>query len=550
VVRALSPPEIIAETRHGKVRGRRQGGVVTYWGVPFAAPPTGRLRFALPRPAAAWNGVRDATEPPPAAPQRSSTLGAMIGMGCPDQSEDCLRLNVWTPQLPEAPPRADRPVMVWIHGGGFAAGSASIELANGAELAARGDVVVVSVQYRLGAIGLLHLDGVPDNRAIFDQIAALRWVADNVAAFGGDPRNVTVFGSSAGGVSTALLLAADAARGLFRRAIVQSGNAETLHRPSTAVLVRRAILAELGLRPDLGADALVERLAKIPADLLVEAQSRATVAVEGHVTGVPMQPVVDAVLFPEVPLATLHARASGDVDLLVGTNLDEMKLGVLEQLGAPSPTEHELLVRVEELLGDPGGEARARAVIGRYRRWARCGDLSTRALWEAIATDYHFRVPAIRLADAHARSGARAHHYLFGWQSPALAGLLGACHAMEIPFLFGTHSLPLMRLFLGEGPDRDALSRCMQDAWLSFARTGDPSTAESGPWATWQPFARRAMAIDAAGIHPHPGTFDDETSLWSPIFGEVRPVLGVDFVRRAGDPPRRLSEAPVAPPFP
>jgi para-nitrobenzyl esterase len=170
----VSPPENIAETRHGKVRGRRQGGVVTYWGVPFAAPPTGRLRFALPRPAAAWNGVRDATEPPPAAPQRSSTLGAMIGMGCPDQSEDCLRLNVWTPQLPEAPARKDRPVMVWIHGGGFAAGSASIDLACGAELAARGDVVVVSLQYRLGAIGLLHLDGAPDNRAIFDQIAALR----------------------------------------------------------------------------------------------------------------------------------------------------------------------------------------------------------------------------------------------------------------------------------------------------------------------------------------------------------------------------------------
>ncbi|MFN0148272.1 MAG: carboxylesterase/lipase family protein, partial [Dehalococcoidia bacterium] len=425
----------IVSTTAGHLRGAAEGALHVFRGIPFAKPPVGDLRFRAPQPPEPWTGVRDALAFRPAALQVASPVGAALAMDIDATDEDCLYLNVWTPS-----PEGRRPVMVWVHGGAFVIGSGSQPLYDGSGLAARGDVVVVTLNYRLGLFGFLHgktlcgdaLDST-GNEAILDQVAALRWVRDEIAAFGGDPDNVTVFGESAGAISVAALLGMPAARGLFQKAILESGSANLVATATAASETAAKILAHFGLEP-----AEAHRLRAIPAADLLEAQT----AVTPRTSGVAYGPVIDGDVLPRSPFDAVAAGETRGVALLGGTTMDELKLFAFMDPGVFQLDEDGLQARIEAVL--PG---RGAAAIATYRsaREGRGEPVTPFETYEAIMTDNAMRYPVNRLLELQAAHTPQVYAYLFTHPSPSLGGMLGACHAIDLPFVFGTYGLEAMK---------------------------------------------------------------------------------------------------------
>jgi para-nitrobenzyl esterase len=478
----------VAETTTGRVQGSIEGDVAVFRGIPYAAPTGGAARFRPPEPPASWTGVRDATRFAAIAPQNPSPLEAMFGGARPAMGEDCLALNVWTP----ATEGGGRPVVVWIHGGAFVTGSGSTPWYDGSSFASRGDVVCVTINYRLGALGFLHLADLggeayasSGNLGLLDQVAALTWVRDNIEAFGGDPANVTVFGESAGAMSIGALLGMPAARGLFRRAIPQSGAANHVSSRDTATRVALDLLDALGLDRTQ-----VDRLRDLPVEALLAAQLE--VAATRGLGRLPHQPVVDGTAVPESPLEAVTAGSAAGVDLLLGTNVDEMRLFTALDPRIAAIDEPALLTRADELFG-PGAGA---AAIETYRG-TRPGS-GAAEVWTAVLSDQVFRVPAVRLAERQS-AHAPVHLYLFTWATPAFGGALGSCHALEIPFVFNNLDAPGVSLFTGE-PTASArrLAESMHDTWTAFARGGDPNGAGLPPWP---PFTNDQRATMVLGEH-------------------------------------------------
>ncbi len=537
---STEPESLLVSTIHGPVRGalretEREGTrtrVRVFGGIPFAAPPRGALRFAPPSPPAPWTEPRDCTGVAPAAPHLATELGRAIGLATDHQSEDCLTATVWTPALERA---ASLPVMVWIHGGGFEGGSAGNPLADGGELAARGEVVVVSLQYRLGILGFLHVDGAVENRGLLDQVAALEWVRDNIARFGGDASKVTLFGSSAGGVSVSLLLALPRARGLFARAIVQSGSPECLHTMDTAKSISREVLEAFGLE-QAGARTALEAM---DIEQLCEKQRAASQELAKRIAGVVFQPVHDPAMFPAHPLAMIRQGSAANVALLVATNRDEMKLAALESFDFSPLSDEELTSRVRAMLGADGPPIHDH-VLRTYRAMPHLAGASNKDLWDAIATDFYFRYPAMRLADAHSRQEPDTFVTTVTLASGAFDGVLGACHAIEIPLVFGTYEVSPMEMFLAETPDLPAVSRRIQDVWLAFARHGVPSTDDTGPWTRWARGRRSAMLLGRESTRVEPA-YAPEHELWGYLWSQLRPVRGVDDSGGSVLPPPRTS---------
>ncbi|HYC22912.1 MAG TPA: carboxylesterase/lipase family protein [Candidatus Bathyarchaeia archaeon] len=522
----------ILETGYGRLRGERvpspaqdaeSGGVQVFRGIPFARAPIGKLRFAPPARPEPWSGVRDATRFAPAALQNPDQIGSLLGFdGIGEISEDCLSLNVWTPGLDGG----RRPVMVWIHGGAFVIGSSSQTMYDGATLARRGDVVVVSVNYRLGAFGFLHLGDLagaagrasaelPSNLGILDQIAALEWVRAEIARFGGDPENVTVFGESAGAISVATLLGTPRARGLFRRAILQSGSANVVTSRESAGEVARALLGELGLPAD---ESAVARLRGLPAADVVAAQQRVVLAGWSQMNGTPFQPVVDGEVLPVSTFASLAEGQARDVEILAGTTLDEWKLFVLIDPAFAKLDEAGLVRRCERSLPGAGrdGTSRGRRAIEVYRRARaqRGADTSPREIWCALESDRVFRAPAMRLVELASAHQPKTFAYLFDWQSPVLEGVLGACHVLDVPFVFGTLDDPRLATFTGTGEAVTRLATQIQDAWTAFARDGDPSHAGLGQWPAYEP-GRRATMVLGRDCHLADAPLEDERRFWA-----------------------------------
>ena len=492
------------DTAYGRVRGVERNGVWTFSGVPYAASPAGPRRWTPPVAPDPWTGVRDCSVFGPSAPQLPPIPGMSVAGESTEHSEDCLSLNVWTPG-PDGSGR--RPVMVWLHGGGFTSGAGSGNFYRGGVLARRGDVVVVTVNYRLGALGYLAHPALSVDRdgpwlggsgwsgfgnwGLADQIAALAWVRDNIVGFGGDPGNVTLFGESAGGMSVSTLLGAPAAHGLFRRAVVQSGP-PYVHTAEQGAEAAERICHELGVP--------VER----PALLGVEPERlvRAVQTVAGRLRferdrGLPLAllPVIDGGLLARHPFDAVAdgTAAASWIALLIGTNRDEAAF-----FGAMDPAitgldDAGLLRWVRRAVHS---DERARALIGAVRevRAARGEPVAPKDLWEGLATETIFRLPSVRLADAHAAAsgddGPGARVYLFTWETPAFGGVFGACHALEIPFVFGTVRNPSVQLFTGGGDRAAALSRAMVDAWLGFAGAGVPGGGDLGQWPPWDPEVR------------------------------------------------------------
>lgn len=459
------------ETRSGAVDGRDEDGLVVLRGVPFAAPPIGALRWAPPEREPAWSGVRDASACGPTAPQRSSLVMRMVGLEGAAQDEDCLTLQVWTP----ACDAARRPILVWLHGGGFTSGAGSLPLFDGSGLARRGDVVVMTVNYRLGALGFVAhehaVGGLAANFGLLDQIAALEWVREHAAALGGDPDNVTVFGESAGAMSIGALLGAPRARGLFAKAVLQSGAAHNVSPRANglriAALFRTALeCSEPGL----------DVLRALDVETVLAAQGRVIDESWRHVEGLAFQPVVDGVVLPRQPLDAVGEGAAAGIPLLIGTNLDEWRLFAVTDAKLRGMDEDGLVRRLVRVPPGPTGdpEALARLAVDTYRD-ARAPRLPVdpAALWLAMQADRVFRVPALRLAERQLRH-APVFTYLFDWASPAFGGLLGSCHGLELPFVFGTIEDPRAMQLVGTDDDARRLAASMQDAWLAFARSGDP----------------------------------------------------------------------------
>ena len=454
----------IRKTTGGAIRGSIDDGVASFLGVPYAAAPVGPRRFARPEPAV-WEGERDATAPGPTAPQLPTdrpgmpALSPVTGPGWIPGS-DYLTADVRTPDT------ADRlPVLVFLHGGAFVGGASRATVYDGSALAREG-AVVITVNYRLGVPGFADLPGVLANRGLHDQIAALAWVHANAAAFGGDADRITVFGESAGALSLAALLAA-APPGLVRRAIVQSGGGSHVLAREQAAVTTAALAADLGVAPadlvdvpDEGLVAAVGRLAANPPDLAVDGLRDPLMGLA------PLGPVLDGELLDRQPVDAVAAGAAAEVDLLVGSNAEEMALYrmVFDVVGVPAPDEDALLGAVTRLHPDPADVVAAYRSAGRGTTPAEVAD--------AVGTDWMFGVPTRRLADAHTGSTWR---YRFDWRSPGHDGRLGASHAMELPFVFDVVGrVDTGALAVPDTDETRALAARMRTAWVAFARDGDP----------------------------------------------------------------------------
>ncbi len=479
-------------------------------GIPYAEPPTGERRFRPPVPLdelpVEGGKPFDATSLAPAPPQNTFLGGMELpGLTVRETSEDCLYLNVFTP----GSEGARRPVMVWVHGGGFTTGAGSLPVYKGVRLAAEHDVVVVTLNYRLGILGFLHL-GLHDsesfpgctNLGLRDQIAALRWVKRNIEAFGGDPDNVTVFGESAGGMSIGTLLGAGEADGLFARGILQSGACHFVSRPETGRRLCVEVLEGLGLP-----DADPARLRGLDVDEILKVQlgfespsARDTLEVEEADSGeedgrrqfLSFFPTVDGDLVDRRPLERLRGGEGPDRPVIVGSTLKEFRLFATRDPAMGSLDEERVVRRLQLLAGV--GASSAREVYRAYEAAARARGESTdpNDLWVAIAGDAIFRIPAIRLAEACANRGVPAYVYLFSWKTP----LLGAAHGMDVPFVFGNLGGKAAEPFIGPAEGAEALSLAMRTAWTSFARDGKPRVSGGPEWPPYDPEGRAVMVFD------------------------------------------------------
>lgn len=455
----------------GYVRGKEDNGILAFKGIPYAAAPIGVHRFKEPTAAPAWEGIRDTTEYGPTAPSLPYSPPLDQLMEEPViEGPDYLNLNVWTP----ATDAGRRPVLVWIHGGAFANGSGAVSAYDGSRFA-RDGVVCVTINYRLGAEGFLQIDGAPANRGLLDQIAALRWVRDNIAAFGGDPDAVTIAGESAGAMSVMTLLSTSQAAGLFRRAIAESGAGHHVQTAASAAKVTAAVAEELGVEATLASFSAVS-----PADLLaaqgvvgqmISEAPDPTVWGELATSPMPFQPVIDGAFVAARPIDRFAAGVGRDVDVLIGTNAQEAALFLVPN-GAADAANEDTLASILALVGaDPD------VVLPVYRQAqpsASAGELLVTWL-----TDWFYRVPAARVAESRMMHGADTHVYEFGWPSPLLDGRLGACHTAEIAFAFDQLATPASAMIAGVNPPQK-LADEMHGAWVSFVKGGDPGWSPYG----------------------------------------------------------------------
>jgi para-nitrobenzyl esterase len=490
----------VVRVEGGLLRGRELGGVCVFLGVPYAAAPIGANRFRPAAPVTGWDGVRDAvrfgaTVPRPGYPAPFDRLFVDPVIA----GENYLNLNIWTLQ----PDGSGLPVMVWIHGGAFLHGSAAMPLYDGTAFARNG-IMLVTVNYRLGALGFGLFPDSPANLGLHDQLAALRWVQQNITAFGGDPSQVTIFGQSSGGASVAALLSSPAGRGLFGRAIVQSAGATPLLTAADARLVTADLAARLDVAPRAAAFSDIDTVTLLAAqqalinDLTRDPDAarwgRSVVA-----SGMAFGTVLDGQLLTAAPKEAIAAGAGRDIPLLVGSTLDEHRLFLV-------PTGHADATTVEALsaaVDHAGWDQRIVDTYAANRLGASPGDL-----WAAICTDAYFRLPAVRLAEAHQKGGGTSYLYEFAWRSPT--DRLGACHAVELPFVFDTTAHPAAQPLLGTNPPQQ-LATAMHAAWLQFARHGHPD------WPDYNPTTRPVVSFNHPACELVNDPRGDERALWDGI---------------------------------
>lgn len=483
-------PTDIVDTPQGRMRGVRRGPVSLFRGVPYGAATGGHARFLPPEPPPAWTGIREAVRFGDRCPQNpfpAALAGEEEAIGT---SEDCLTLNIWTPGLES---EAKRPVMLWFHGGGFVIGHGGQGRFDGANLAAGNDVVVVTITHRLGVFGFLYLDELDPrfagsgNASLCDCIAALQWVRDNIATFGGDPDNVTVFGQSGGGAKISTLMAMPRAAGLFHKAIVQSGSWLRAMEPATAAANTRTILRHLEIDPARAGD-----LQAVSHDRLLAA-ANATIGPGLTAFG----PVVDGSTLPRHPWSPDAPDVFADIPMIIGTTKDETTLFSLLQAGPDGPDfaldEADLALRLTAVLAQP--PERVAQLVGLYREEnprATPSDIYFRA-----TSDAGLRHAAIWQAQRKAaQMRGAAYMYLFAWESPTFGGRLRSAHSSDIPFVFNN---PGSNPLNGTGGGQETLARLMSSTWAAFARTGNPNHAGL---PSWHPYDARDRATLLFNVEP------------------------------------------------
>ena len=471
---------VVVPIEHGSVRGTSHGRHSVFYSIPYAAPPTGAGRFQAPFPHAPWPGVRDATRPGPTAPQPVRGMFGALDLSPYFEpgwvrGEDYLTVNVWAPRERPAP----APVLVFLHGGGFLAGSSYSPLLDGRRFAEDG-VLVVTVNYRLGIAGFLDLPSAAPNRALADVFAALAWVQRNIAAFGGDATNVTLAGQSAGATLTAAAIASEPGSAVFHRAIMQSGSGTGAFTGEQAAIVRAAAANALGVAPTLPGFVSLsdEQLAAATPTLM--GLDLGTVSARD-----PLQKITPfSVVLPEQPAAVVARGAGRRVDLLVGHNAEEGNLYLVPTGILASTTPADLYAAAAYAHPDP---ARLLSVYSAVHPHASAGRLRSTVLGEAA-----FGAGSRLLADEHARTDQRTYAYEFTWRSPALDGQLGASHVVETPFAFD-NLLPSLRgetKLLGPAQPPQVLADRMHRAWIEFVKSGSPG------WPEYDLDTRTTMRID------------------------------------------------------
>lgn len=496
-------------TRAGIVDGSYENGLYVFKGIPYAAPSVGKLRWLPPQPVKPWKGSRQTKGYGADCPQNLMKAAFAISNSEYTQNEDCLYLNIWSPGLDNA----RRPVMVWIHGGGFQRGSGSQAIFDGSILAKRGDVVIVTINYRLNVFGFLRLNEVTGgkipstgNEGLLDQIAALKWVRDNIEAFGGNPDNVTVFGESAGAISIGCLLAMPSARGLFHKAMLQSGVGTSVILADVAAQRGRKFIEIVGL--DAGDD---KALRALTTEQLLNADLGMTVSM-AYVIGfqsLPLVPVIDGKTFPELPLNAVKSGSAADIVLLVGNNLNEAKLFSQRDADASKLDEVGLLKHCEHF----ATADYAPGLIDAYRKARAKRGESTRPIdiLVAIMGDYTFRIPAVRLVEAQSLQNQLCYNYLFAWKTQVMGDMLEACHGLDIGLVFGTYT----DKFHGSAAAASKMANSMQEAWLSFARNGDPSCETMGSWPAYGERRATMMICEKSYIEAAP--YEEERRAWEAI---------------------------------
>lgn len=481
---SLSTDNFIVKTEAGEVRGKLNENILIFKNIPYAAAPVGNLRFAAPSKHAPWQGVRDAIQSGPTPPNPKVKEGIMddptTSMGWV-KGDDYLTANVWTPDVKGKP----LPVMVYIYGGAFVLGASDIPIFDGTNFAKKG-IVLVSFNYRLGIEGFLKIDGVPTNIGIRDQIAALKWVRDNISAFGGDPNQVTIFGESAGAISVGVLVTSPAAKGLFKRAIMQSGSGQAVFNIEQANRIARQYSKTLKIKNTR------EAYLKFTPEELLAAQPKVTpkmVKLETNDLPDPSGgvalffPVIDGDIVTDLPLKILRKGGGSVNDLMIGYNTDEMNLFLLPS-GLLKKIKYNWILNLAVKKVHPAPSALITVFKKEYPQ------KNPGELFSAILTSYQAQIPSIRFANAHAIAG-KTYMYEFAWPSSIANGTYGAYHGLEIPFVFNNlTNLTGPRGMLGPNGAPAGLASKMQDAWVQFAKTGSPG------WDAYTPAERKTMLIN------------------------------------------------------
>jgi len=485
----------IAATRYGKVRGLNIGGIHVFKGVRYGASTGGTNRFRPPLPPAPWNGVEDALTEGPQCFQNDPLGRLRSDFVALDESEDCLKLNVWTPGLKDG---KKRPVMVWLHGGGLWRGSVAGAWQSGEHLSRRGDVVMVSPNHRLHVLAYNYLEGLGDanftgsgNAGMLDLILALQWVRDNIEEFGGDPANVTIFGQSGGGQKVSLLMTLPAGKGLFHRAIIQSGPAPITIEPDYAMALTHQLLAKLGL--DAGS---ARRIQEVPPQTLMRAyyemfHASGGFGVLGIIQG--FSPVVDGSVLPHQPFWNGASRISKDVPLLIGSTRTEMTEYTLQ--GDPKAYLLDwagIEQKLAALFKDDASAilAEFRANHPRAQPWE---------VYSLILSDWPTRIFSIKIAEEQSRlRAAPVHMYRMDWRTPVHDGLLMSPHAVDIAFVLDTVEANVESN--GGGPEPRLMVNQMSEVWLAFARSGNPQIDSLPQWPAYDEHRRATMLFNLQSL--------------------------------------------------